>query len=382
MKFIKNYFFEIFFFILLIILVPSYVPTLKEILSEGGSADFQWYPAKCAFQGINHYESYLAADGKCKIFLSQIGEYAQGFYIFIFPFTFFEWGLAKVLWFVFNAILLILTCYLLCKKFELDKISTLLIIFFIFFCISARIHFIMGQQAIFVLFFLTLPFVYKSKFSTILSGISYFKYNIGYALFLLYLITKNYKNLFLSVLPCVFGWIIYCLITNSNLLLNIFQPLELLRLNLSSGGNLNKVYLFSFFKYINFFSEFTKYFLIIIFTVLFNFYFIKKISKVSNDLLKLSFLCLLILISTPHFTHDNIILIPLLIYTIKYYKYNLFLFRINLFVCVYFLHFYKGLQSYFQNLNILALMFPYIDIFLIILVLFLNLNFSFKKKFN
>ncbi len=379
MKFTKDYFFEIFFFIFLIILVSSYSPTFKEILSESGSADFHWQPARCAFQGINHYQSYLTGDGKCQIFKSQIGEYLQGFYIIIFPFTLFDWNEAKVLWFGFNVILLISICYLLCKKFKLGKTATLIISFFIFFCISVRVHFIMGQQAIFVLFFLILPFVYKSKISFILSGISYFKYNIGYGLFLLYLVSKDYKKFFFSILPCLFGWIIYCLITNSNILINIFQPLELLSLNLRDGGNLNKFYLFSFIKYISFFSDFSKYSIIIIFTLIFNIYIIKKISKVSNNLLKLSLLSLLIFISTPHFIHDNIILIPFLIYTIKYYNTNLFLFRINLFVSVYFLHFYRGLQIFFENLNIPSLIFSYIDTFIVILVLLLNLNF-FKKK--
>jgi len=181
----RNYFLEVFLLILMVVLTHSYLPTVSEILSINGSADFQWQPAKCAFEGINHYQSYLTRDGNCKIFMSQLGEYAQGFYVLIYPFTVLEWNDAKFLWFLFNLTLIISTSFLLCKKFELGKIESYLIIFFILYSIIARVNFIMGQQTIFTLFFLTLPFIYKSKLSIILSGISYFKYNIGYGLFFL-----------------------------------------------------------------------------------------------------------------------------------------------------------------------------------------------------
>ena len=357
----KNYFLEVFLLILLVVLTHSYLPTVSEVLSSSGSADFQWQPAKCVFEGINHYQSYLARDGNCKVFMSQLGEYAQGFYVLIYPFTALEWNNAKFLWFLFNVTLLISTSFLLCKKFELGKIETYLIIFFILYSIIARVNFIMGQQTIFVLFFL--------------------KYNIGYALFFLYLISKEYKKIFFSIIPCFVGLIIYCFITNSSIIKNIFQPFELMFFNSASGSTLNRVFLFSFFRDFSIFNEFINYSLIGIFTLLFNFFFIRKISEINNNLLKLSCLCLLILISTPHWGHDYILLVPLLIYSVKYYKFDLFLFRINLLVCVYFLHLYKGIQiylnvvfSYFKiNTYFLSDAYPYIDVLVLLIILILNL---------
>lgn len=126
----KNNFLEVFLLILLVVLIHSYLPTVAEIFSNNGSADFQWQPAKCVFEGINHYSSYLARDGNCKIFMSQLGEYAQGYYVIIYPFAVLEWNNAKFLWFLFNVTLIISTSFLLCKKFELSQIETCLIIFF------------------------------------------------------------------------------------------------------------------------------------------------------------------------------------------------------------------------------------------------------------
>ena len=380
----KNYFLEIFLLILLVVLTHSYLPTVSEVLSGSGSADFQWQPSKCVFEGINHYQSYLTRDGNCKFFMSQLGEYAQGFYVLIYPFTVLEWNDAKFLWFLFNVTLIISTSFLMCKKFELGKIETYLIIFFILYSIIARVNFIMGQQTIFTLFFLTLPFIYKSKLSIILSGISYFKYNIGYGLFFLYLISKEYKKIIFSIIPCFVGLIIYCLITKSNILKNIFQPFELMVFNSAQGSTLNRVFLFSFFRDFSVFNNFINYSLIGILTLLFNFFLLKKISQINNNLLKLSCLCLLILISTPHWGHDYILLVPLLIYSIKYYKLDLFLFRINLLACIYFLHLYKGIQMYLDlvfsylkiNTYFLSTAYPYLDVLVLLIVLILNLIFS------
>ena len=384
----KNYFLEVFLLILLVILTHSYLPTVSEVLSSIGSADFQWQPAKCVFEGINHYQSYLARDGNCKVFMSQLGEYAQGFYILIYPLTVLEWNNAKILWFLINVTLIISTSFLLCKKFELGKIETYLIIFFILSSIIVRVNLIMGQQTIFILFFLTLPFIYKSKLSTILSGISYFKYNIGYALFFLYLISREYKKMFFSIIPCFVGLIIYSFITNSNIFKNIFQPFELMFFNSALGSNLNRVFLFSFFRDFSIFSEIINYTLIVILTLLFNFVFIRKISEINNNLLKLSCLCLLILISTPHWGHDYILFVPLLIYSVKNYKFDLFLFRINLLACIYFLHLYRGIQIYsFKifdileiNANVLSNAYPYIDVLVLLIIFILNIVKSSLKK--
>jgi len=377
----NNHLLEISFFIFLSVLIHSYIPTIAEIISADGSGDFQWQPAKCAFEGINHYSSYLNSDGSCRKFMSQLGEYAQGFYIMIYPFTLLEWNAAKILWFSLNIILITLVPLMLSTKFELNKTETCLVIFFILYSIIVRVNLIIGQQTIFVLFFLILPFVYKSKLSSALSGISYFKYNIGYALFLFFLVSKKYKKLFLSIIPCFFGALFYCLITNSKFIDNLIQPIQLMVKNSEVGSTLNRVFLFSFIKYLPIDSQSIKYLFILILTFLFNIFFIQKIYKINDNLLKLSCLCLLILISTPHWGHDYILLIPLLIYSVKHYKYNLFLFRINFFTAVYFLHLYNGIQIYLNkilfnlklNADILNFIYPYINIILLLLILIWNL---------
>ena len=36
-------------------------------------------PAKCAFNGINHYQAFIIGDKTCKIFMTQFGDYLQAF---------------------------------------------------------------------------------------------------------------------------------------------------------------------------------------------------------------------------------------------------------------------------------------------------------------
>ena len=375
---------EIFLFFLLIVLLHSYIPTIVESLSNSGSADFQWQPTKCTFQGVNHYESYLSGNGNCETFMSQTGEYAQGLYIILYPFSLFEWDTAKTLWLITNIFLIFSITLLLCKKFELGLLETYLIIFFVLYSIVARVNLIMGQQTIFILFFLSLPFVYKSRITNILSGICYFKYNIGYALFFLYLVSKEYKKLILSLVPVFFGIITYCLITNTNILDNIFQPFQLMYSKSGLGSNSGKIFLFSFVRDFLNINEFLKYLIIILLTITFNLYFVYKISKINHNLLILTCLCLLILISTPHWSHDNILITPLLIYSVKFYSFNTLISRINLLTSIYFLHLFRGLQIYFDkflnylniNSEFINLIYPYINIIILLLILILNIIYN------
>lgn len=378
----KNFLLEIIIIIFFSILIISFSSTVFEVFSDGGSSDFHLYPAKCVFQGINHYTSYLNRDGKCEFFMTQYGEYAQGFYILMYPFTFFEWKTAKAIWFLLNIILIFLIIYFLCNKFKIKKIYFFFLILLIFSSIVTKVTLVMGQQAIFTLFFLALPFIFKSRLTYILSGISYFKYSIGYGLFIFYLISKSYKNILLSLIPCFFGWIVYSFITNTNIFENLFQPIELTIKNLST---ISQQFLFSFMKFFFKPNEYSYYFLLFIPSILLNLFFIKKIISINNDLQKLTCLCMVILVLTPHYPHDYVLIIPLVVYALKYYSLNLSLFRLNLIGGIYFLNFYRAVEIYFPKIllflkfsidfiNIITSILPNLNSLLLLFLLILNLR--------
>ena len=92
------------------------------------------------------------------------------------------------------------------------------------------------------MFFFILPFLYENKKSYFLSGISFFKYNVGFILPIYYLINKKFNNLFLSIIPSFVAWIIYFNMTNSEPINNFFEPLKLVfGKNYSWGGDVYSI---------------------------------------------------------------------------------------------------------------------------------------------
>tara|TARA_B110000037_G_scaffold221435_1_gene292440 strand:- start:928 stop:2109 length:1182 start_codon:yes stop_codon:yes gene_type:complete len=375
---------EIVIIFFITILVTSYVPTISESISSGG-ADLGLAPAKCLFNGINHYESFLSSDGRCEVERSHLGEYLQGYYVMLYPLTFLDWDGARIAWVLLNISLIFLIPYFLCKKFEINKISTFFIIFFCYYCIITRVNLIMGQITLVMLFFLTLPFIFKSKISYILSGITYFKYNIGYALFFLYITSKKYKILTLSLLPSFIGWVLYSLITSTNLVTNFFEPFLLMVNNMGANAALKSIHIFSFINEFGIINSKYQTVITLIPSIIVNIFFITKINKIQDNLLKLSCLNISILIFLPHYGHDYIILIPLLVHAIKNYDNNLFLSRINLLTVIYFLQLYSGIQKYlnkifiyldlsFSFISFVNSAYPYFHILILLLVLMLNLQ--------
>jgi hypothetical protein len=151
-------FFELIIIFLSVVLIVSYKSTLSEMFSDNGGKDMIFYPIiNCISQGINHYRSALDGNS-CAGSFSHTGEYLQSIYLILYPFKFLDVGQAKILWGIINFFLIFLIIFLLCKKFELDKFSTVILIFFITFSIITRIHLIMGQNALFVLFFFNFTF--------------------------------------------------------------------------------------------------------------------------------------------------------------------------------------------------------------------------------
>ena len=383
---IKNNFIIILVALLGSSLFSSYFQVFKDVISASGHHDFQWSPAKLVFEKVNHYQ-YMLDGNTEKIMMSQYGEYLHGLYILFYPFTLMEWSHAKIAWMMTNMILLFLIPIMLCKKFSVSLEKSILVIFFFSYCIVSKVQIITGQQTLLILFFFVLPFIKETKFNIILSGISYFKYTIGYALFLIYLSSKKFKFLFLSIVPSVLGLLIYSLITNSNPLLILFQPFELAIENQLIGETSNNMpknkFIFSILEKINFFDIYYKSFIFLILSIIFNFFFILKIKNLNDNLLKLSCLSLSTLIFFPHYPHDYIMLLPFLVYSIKNFSSNTS--KITFFLTIYFLHFFKGLNIYFEKgliyfnmkkeiINLFDYSISYINILLLLLILVINLN--------
>ncbi len=364
--------------IIILLSLLSLVSVLKTFQdAQNISFDFHFSPAKLVAEGINHYQYIL--DGNHdhgpndKIMYEQNGVYAQGLFVLLIPFTWLDWDQSKLAWSILNIFLAFLLPILLCKKFKLNILETIIVTSIFLISTIFRIHIGYGQQTLFSYIFFILPFIYNSNLSLMLSGISYFKFNIGYALFLYFASIKNFKKIIISSIPLIIGWLMYCLITDTNILINLFEPLKLILF--WDSDKAFPVTIFSLLKGIN-----LPPLLVIILPIIINFIVIYKIKDSENNLFKLSIISLSALCFMPHQLHDYILLVPLLVMSIK--NINHILCKINLIFIFYFFYFLR-IISFIYGTQPWEFPYGYWGYFnnsLSIVILIINIQYGFKIK--
>ena len=343
---------NIFLYFLIIISVISFVNTVSKGLVNG--CDFQWQPAVLLWDGINHYQKFIL-NGKGD-FLCQNGEYAHLLHVLYFPFTLFEWETARMLWLIVNIILIFLIPFLICKYFKISKYKTILLSLIFITCYPSRMTLNYGQQSLFVMFFMLLPFIFHNKSSIFFSGVSYVKYSTGYIMFLNFLASKQYKHFILASIPYFIGWMIYFLFTNSDPIINFFEPIEL---------SLKKGYIrdADIFSLINMYfvpaKEITVKIIMLSLLFLFNFILLIKINKKEDVFFKMSLIFICPLIFFPHSNYDYVLLFPLLCYSFLNTRYLIN--KIKIYFILYFFYFNRLINhlidqdSYYQPILLLFL---------------------------
>ncbi len=363
----KNKFIFIF---LSIVVVGFFTQTITKGLTN--SCDLMWQPSKIFWDGVNHYE-YQMRTGD--IFLGcQSGRYGHFLFIFLYPITLVEWEQAKIIWIIINVLFAILIPIMICRFYNLSTISTYLILGIFLTCHPTRMALNFGQNSLMILFFLMLPFLTTSNryknFNLIAAGISYIKYTTGYVLFLNLLIEKKFKKLFLTTLLTIFAWLFYSYYTNSPLISNFFDPLKLnFKDNYVRTGDLYSIMNIYFLKENNIINKTVQLGVVI----LGNIYFLYQIKDLKNILAKLSVICFLPLIFLPHSNYDYVLMLPLLIYGIKNYKFDIP--RYGIYLTIYYFYFHRIIRhkidndAFYQSLMLLIFF-----IFIIIFTKFIKKN--------
>jgi len=340
------------------------------------SHDFQYSPAVMAWNGINHYQ-YILNGGRENandiLMLSQNGEYGQGLFILLYPFTLLSWTYAKFTMMLINVFLSLFLPIFLSKKFNLSKEKTFFLLTLFLASTPCRNVIGNGQITFVMLFFIILPFFYKQIIHIILSGIVYLKYNIGYLLFLYFLSKKEIKNTLYSSIIFILGWLFYCFITNSNLITNFIEPLKV-TFYIKTTSEL--VYGLSFLKFIFYNSSYLN-FLILFLSIVFSYFFLLKIKDANCNLIKLSLFCLIILIFSPHRMYDYILLLPLLAFSLKHFEKYL-ISKLNIFLIFYIFFGLRVIKEF--NIDIdTNITIAFINIF-IFLFLYISNYFFFRKR--
>ena len=337
------------------------------------SYDFHLSPAKLVSEGVNHYRYVLDGnhDGgpNDRLLYSQDGLYGHGLFVILMPFTWLSWDMAKITWALLNIIFSFLIFYLLYWRFSLSKKLIFVCACIYFMRTPYRINIAYGQQTLFTFLFFMFPFLFKNKLSIFFSGLSYFKYNIGYVIFLYFTSLLNIKKILISLTPCILGWLSYAYLTNSNVIENLFDPILTLIYFLSQENHL-PVTIFSLLKKIGLPSFFG-----IFLPLALSFFVIYKLRFVKNELLKLSMISLTCLSFAAHQLHDYILLLPLLIFSFK--NFSLTISKINIVLIFYFFFFLRVLSYFFgyQPWEFPYGNFGYFNNFLTVAVLFANVKF-------
>mgnify|MGYP001279314908 CR=1 FL=1 len=104
-----------------------------------------------------------------------------------------------------------------------------------------------------------------------------------------------------------------------------------------------------------------------------NIYFLYQIKDLKNKLAKLSVICFLPLIFMPHSNYDYVLMLPLLIYGIKNYKFDIP--RYGVYLTIYYFYFHRIIRhkidndAFYQSLMLLIFF-----IFIIIFTKFIKKN--------
>ena len=355
-------------YFLIIVSIFSFLNTLSKGLVNG--CDFQWQPAVLFWEGVNHYQKFII-NGKGD-FLCQNGEYAHLLHVLYYPFTLFKWETARMLWLGFNVIFIFIIPILICRSFKLSKYKTILLLLIFITCYPSRMTLNYGQQSLFVMFFMILPFIFNSKVSAIFSGLSYVKYSTGYVVFLNFLASKQYKYFILASIPYFAGWIIYFYVTSSDPLINFFEPIQLSL----KKGYIRDADIFSLINiYFTAAKEFYFKLLILIFIFIINFILLIKINKNNDIFFKMSLVFICPLIFFPHSNYDYVLLFPLLCYS--FLNTEFIINKINIYFVLYFFYFNR-IINHLIDFDVLYQ--PILLLFLIGLVI-TNI-YSYKNKDN
>ena len=354
-------------YLLIVITIFSFVNTFNKGLING--CDFQWQPSLLLWEGINHYKKFMAQGGRGD-FLCQNGEYAHLLHVIFYPFTFFKWETARMLWLLVNVFFVFSIPILISKSLKLSKYKSILLLLIFITCYPTRMSLNYGQQSLLVLFFMLLPFIFNNKLSGFLAGLSYVKYSTGYIIFLNFLASKQYKYFVLSLIPYLFGWLIYFFYTNSDPMINFFEPLMLIL----QKGYIKDADVYSITKiYFAFLHTSNIKYLVILAIFAINYFILIKINKFNDMHFKMSLILICPLIFFPHSNYDYILLFPLLCYSISNTGYLVN--KLNIYFIIYVFYFNR-IINHLVDLDVL-----YQPLLLLFLILLLIINiFSYKKK--
>lgn len=324
-NFINNFFKKInkkilwiFFIILILITAVSIIHSFKLANNSltGGGVDFQFSPTLLFLEGINPYQYFIDGNRDNKIFYAQWPSYSHLIHILIYPFTFFEWETARLLWYISNLILSLISIIIISNYLKLNLYETLIASLF-FFCSSPFRNCISTGNQTFIILFIFLGLLIKHKdLRNSFVGISFIKYNFSPILAFYIYFKHGFRGLFFALITCTLGWLFFSYYLNENIFVTLFQPIKVALVAFYQESSRGDVFtILGIFKIFNNINNFDIYRILVV--ILLSSIVAKDISKLKNNFDALNLILLSSLFLFPHLMYDFIVLLPCFLYSLS-----------------------------------------------------------------
>lgn len=174
------------------------------------SLDFQWSPARLLAHHVDPWATYLAGDRGHRILLNQVPNDLHELYVAMLPFGYLPPMPAKIIWAIINVALVLLSCRLVARMYELSGRKAWLFTLLVLASTSARVTIGNGQVTALILVSLALwAIAMSSRGRGLLLGIAWAKYSVPPVLAAFLLLRRRWRLLLYSLLPPVAGFLFF-----------------------------------------------------------------------------------------------------------------------------------------------------------------------------
>jgi hypothetical protein len=200
------------------------------------SLDFQWSPARLLANHVDPWATYLAGDPSHRILLNQVPNDLHELYIAMLPFGYLPLMPAKVVWAIINVALVLLSCWLVARLYDLSGRKAWLFTLLVLTNTSARVTIGNGQITALVLASLALWAVAETSRSRgLLLGIAWAKYSVPPVLATFLLLRRRWQLLFFSLLPPAAGFLFFYAWLRTPFWTLLWEPFRTSSNNVSPG---------------------------------------------------------------------------------------------------------------------------------------------------
>ena len=174
------------------------------------SLDLQWSPARLLAHHVDPWATYLAGDPGHHILLNQVPNDLHELYVAMLPFGYLSLTPAKIIWAAINVALVLLSCWLVTRMYELSGRKAWLFTLLVLTSTSARVSIGNGQVTAPILASLALWAVVRTSRSRgLLLGVAWAKYSVPPVLTAFLFMRRRWRLLFYSLLPPAAGFLFF-----------------------------------------------------------------------------------------------------------------------------------------------------------------------------